>query len=149
MQECPIRDKRAIQQLYNDILPMLGQHIHKNIAPVLPLFENFTLERLLDTWTKDPAADPDKEVSIDNGNVQYLGLILRLEGFNKPGVEPFDLRKDLLFKLEYNHYTVGPDKNTTWLERDYLQRWETADYETIASKWGDALVEELTEKLKG
>ncbi|MER2997919.1 hypothetical protein [Pontibacter populi] len=148
MEERHTRDKQAIQQLYNDILPALGQQIHNNIAPVIELFENFTLERLLDTWTKDPT-DIEKEVSIENGNIQNLGLKIRLEGFNKPGVEPFDMTKDLLFKLEHDNYTVGPNKNTTWLEKEYLQRWSASEYETIAGKWSDELVEEITEKLKG
>ncbi|WP_162427225.1 hypothetical protein [Pontibacter pudoricolor] len=148
MEERPARDKKAIQQLYNDVLPALGQHIHNNIAPVIELFENFTLERLLDTWTKDPA-DNEKEVTIENGNIQNLGLKIRLEGFNKPGVEPFDMTKDLLFKLEHDNYTVGPDKNTTWLEKEYLQRWTPAEFETIAGKWSDELVEDITGKLQG
>ena len=148
MEERQLRDKKAIQQLYNDVLAELGQHIHKNLEPVIPLFENFSLERLLDTWTKDPT-DSEKEVSVENGNVQNLGLRLRLEGFNKPGAEPFDITKDLLLKLEHDNYTIGPDKNNTWLEKEYLQRWTPAEYETIAGKWIDELIEEITEKLQG
>ncbi|HEY4651717.1 MAG TPA: hypothetical protein VIG72_09890 [Pontibacter sp.] len=146
MEERHIRDKQAIQQLYNDILPALGQAVHQNLAPVLQLFENFTLERQLDTWTKDPA-NPEKEVSIENGNVQQLGLKLRLEGFNKPGTEPFDLTKDLLFRLHFNYYSVGPDKEIIWLERDYLQRWQTQELQTIAGQFCDAVIDSLTEKL--
>lgn len=148
MHEQHTRDKKAIQQLYNDILPALGQQINQNLEPVIPLFENFVLERLLDTWTKDPA-NPEDEVSIENGNIQNLGLRLRLEGFNQAGVEPFDITKDLLFKLEHANYTVGPDKNTTWLEKEYLQRWQASEYVEIAGKWGDELVDEITEKLRG
>ena len=148
MEEKQMRDKKGIQQLYNDVLAELGKHIHINLAPVIPLFENFVLERLLDTWTKDPT-DSEKEVSIENGNVQNVGLRLRLEGFNRQGAEPFDITKDLLFKLEHDNYTIGPDKNTTWLEKEHLERWTTAEYETIATQWGDELVDEITEKLQG
>ncbi|MBB6612414.1 hypothetical protein H7F15_15310 [Pontibacter sp. Tf4] len=146
MEDRPLRDKKAIQQLYNDVLPALAQQVHQGLQPVLALFENFTLERLLDTRTKDPA-DPEKEVSIENGNVQLLGLKLRLEGFNKPGTEPFDLTKDLLFKLHYNYYGVGPDKENTWLEKNYLERWQTAETQTIASQFCDAVIDGLTERL--
>lgn len=146
MEDRPLRDKKAIQQLYNDVLPPLAQQVHQSLQPVLGMFENFTLERLLDTRTKDPA-DPEKEVTIENGNVQLLGLKLRLEGFNKRGIEPFDLTQDLLFKLHYNYYSVGPDKENTWLEKDYLQRWQTAELQTIAGKFSDAVVDALTEKL--
>lgn len=146
MEERHIRDKKAIQQLYNDILPQLAQLVHQNLQPVFPLFENFTLERLLDTRTKDPA-DPEKEVSVEQGNVQQLGLKLKLEGFNKPGTEPFGLTKDLLFKLHYNYYSVGPDKDTDWLEKDYLQRWQTDELQTIAGQFSDAVIDSLTEKL--
>ncbi|NDK55280.1 hypothetical protein [Pontibacter fetidus] len=148
MEERHTRDKKAIQQLYNDILPALGQHIHEALEPVLALFENFTLERLLDTWTKDPT-DNEKEVSLDNGNIQNLGLKLRLEGFNQGSVAPFDMTKDLLFKLEHDSYTVGPNKNTTWMEKAYLQRWSVPEFESIAGKWTDELVDEITEKLQG
>ena len=147
MEERHPRDKKAIQQLYNDVLPLLGQQIHNSLEPVLPLFENFTLERLLDTWTKDPA-NTEKEVSIENGNIQNVGLRLRLEGFNKPGAEPFDLTKNLLFKLEHNFYIVGPTKDINWLEKDYLQRWSVSEYDMVAGNWCDELIEELTEKIK-
>ena len=147
MQDYTTRNKEAIQQLYNTILPALAQAIHQNLAPVTELFENFVLERVLDTWTKDPAADSDKAISIENGNVQQMGLKLRLEGFNKPGVEPFDITKDLVFKLEYSSYTVGPDKQNTWLEKQYLQKWESSEYGLIAEKWSEEVIDSITLKL--
>lgn len=147
MEEQTVRDKQAILQLYDTVLPALAQYINQNIAPIIPLFENFVLERLLDTWTKGPGADPDAEISIENGNVQQLGLKLRLEGFNKDGVEPFDIAKDLLFKLENNSYTVGPDKNNSWLEKAYMQRWVKIEFEMIAGKWSDELIDAVMKRL--
>lgn len=141
------RNKQAILHLYNTILPALAQYINQNIPPVTALFNDFNLERLIDTWTKDPADDM-AEVSVDNGNVQQLGLKLRLEGFTRAGAGAFDLNKDLLFKLDRNSYTIGPDKNTTWLEKEYLQRWETAEYETVASKWTEELIDAVTERIE-
>ncbi|TPE44234.1 hypothetical protein [Pontibacter mangrovi] len=149
MSQYPTRDKQSIQQLYNTILPALAEQIHQSIAPVLPMFDNFTLERVIDTWTRDPsAADTSEVVSVENGNVQQLGLRLRLEGFQKPGVEAFNLAKDLVFKLEYSSYTVGPDKNNVWLEKPYLERWEKTELEDVAGKWSEELVEELTQRLQ-
>lgn len=146
--EQPRRDKEAIQHLYNTVLPALAEHIHRNITPILPLFDTFGLERLIDTWTRDPADEADAEVSLEEGNVQQVGLKLRLEGFQKPGIETFDLTKDLIFKLEYNSYTVGPDKITAWLEKPYLQRWEKPEYEEVARRWSEELVEDLTQRLE-
>jgi hypothetical protein len=142
------RDKQAIQHLYNTVLPELAQHIHHNLAAIIPLFDNFNLERMIDTWTKDPAANSATEISIENGNVQQLGLRLRLEGFKKAGTDTFDLAKDLVFKLEPDSYTIGPDKHTSWLEKDYLERWDKATYEMIAGKWSEALIDELTQRLE-
>ncbi|WP_299823934.1 hypothetical protein [uncultured Pontibacter sp.] len=142
------RNKQTIQHLYNTILPALAQHINQNITPVTALFNDFGLERLVDTWTKDPTAAEAEEVSIENGNVQQLGLKLRLEGFKRAGAGAFDLTKDLIFKLERNCYTVGPDKNTNWLEKEYSQRWETSEYETIAARWSEELVDAITERIQ-
>jgi hypothetical protein len=147
MQERHTRDTQAIQQLYNNTLPELAQQIHQNLAAVIPLFNDFGLERIIDTWTKDPAASSAVEVSIENGNVQQVGLRLRLEGFQRAGAEAFDVTKDLLFKLERNFYTVGPDKNINWLEKDYLQRWDKSEYEQIAGKWSEELIDEITQRL--
>ncbi|MHC2993208.1 hypothetical protein OB13_17075 [Pontibacter sp. HJ8] len=147
MQERHIRDKQAIQQLYNTTLAELAQQIHQNLAAVIPLFNDFGLERIIDTWTKDPAAGSAVEVSIENGNVQQVGLRLRLEGFQRAGAEAFDVTKDLLFKLERNFYIVGPDKNINWLEKDYLQRWDKSEYEQIAGKWSEELIDEITQRL--
>lgn len=147
MQERHTRDKQAIQQLYNNTLPELAQQIHQNLAAVIPLFNDFGLERIIDTWTKDPAASSAVEVSIENGNVQQVGLRLRLEGFQRAGAEAFDVTKDLLFRLERNFYTVGPDKNINWLEKEYLQRWDKSEYEQIAGKWSEELIDEITQRL--
>lgn len=148
MEEQHTRDKQSIQQLYNNILPALAQHIHENIAPVIPLFDNFFLERIIDTWTKDPAANPAVEISIENGNVQQLGLRLRLEGFQRAGAEAFDLSKDLLFKLEHSSYSVGPDQHNSWLEKEYQQRWEQTAYQEIAERWSEELIDELTQRIE-
>lgn len=146
--EQPTRDKQAIQHLYNTILPTLAEQIHQSILPILPLFDNFGLERVIDTWTRDPASDADEVISVEKGNVQQLGLKLRLEGFQKPGVETFDLTKDVLFKLDYSSYTVGPDKNTSWLEKPYLQRWDKEEYKEVASRWSEELIDDLTQRLE-
>lgn len=146
--EQPTRDKQAIQHLYNTILPALAEQIHQSILPILPLFDNFGLERVIDTWTRDPASDADEVISVEKGNVQQLGLKLRLEGFQKPGVETFDLTKDVLFKLDYSSYNVGPDKNTSWLEKPYLQRWDKEEYKEVASRWSEELIDDLTQRLE-
>ena len=147
MQDSTSRNKHTIQLLYNNVLPLLAQHIHQNLTPIIPLFDNFVLERLLDTWTRDPATDPAEEISVENGNVHQMGLKLRLEGFRRPGVEAYDMNKNLLFILERNSYTVGPDKHNSWLERDYGQRWEQEEYEHIAQKWSEELIDDITKRL--
>lgn len=148
MQEHTQRNKQTIQHLYDIILPELARHMHQHLTAVTPLFDNFRLERLIDTWTKEPGASEDTEVSIENGNVQQLGLKLQLEGFQRAGIEAFDLTKDLLFKLERSCYTVGPDKQNSWLEKEYGQRWEKTDYESITERWIEELVDAITKKLE-
>lgn len=148
MNDQSTRSKQTIQHLYDTILPELAQHISKNIAPVTALFHDFTLERLIDTWTKDPAADETEVISIENGNIQQMGLKLNLEGFQQPGTGAFDITKNLLFKLDRNSYTVGPDKNTTWLEKEYLQRWSINEYEMVASNWAEEVIDAITQRLE-
>jgi hypothetical protein len=148
MQDRPLRDKQALQQLYNTVLPELARHIHQHLADVVALFHDFRLERLLDTWTREPGTDAGTEISLENGNVQQMGLRLQLEGFERVGAQNFDLSKDLLFRLERNFYTVGPDKENHWLEKDYLQRWDQAEYELVAERWLEQLIDDLTQKLE-
>lgn len=149
MQEQALRDKQTILHLYNTILPELAKHIHQHLTEVIALFHDFNLERIIDTWTKDPDATPSQEISVENGNVQQLGLRLRLEGFQRAGADAFDLSKDLLFRLERNFYTVGPErKNIMWLEKDYLQRWDRSEYETVAGKWIEQLIDDMTQRLE-
>ncbi|WP_018478995.1 hypothetical protein [Pontibacter roseus] len=148
MEAQPVRDKQSIQHLYNTILPELAKHIHQNLSAVIPLFHDFHLERIIDTWTKDPDASYGTEVSVENGNVQQVGLRLRLEGFERPGADNFDISKDLLFKLERGSYTVGPDKHNIWLEKEYLQRWEKPEYQEVAGKWIEELIDAITQRLE-
>ncbi|MEJ8803474.1 hypothetical protein [Pontibacter sp. H249] len=140
------RNKQAILHLYETVLPALAQYINQNITPITALFDDFNLERLMDTWTKDPT-DEEADISIENGNVQQLGLKLRLQGFKRAGAEAFDLTKDLIFKLERNSYTVGSKKDAAWLEKEYLQRWETSEYELVATKWAEELIDAVTERI--
>ncbi|MCJ8167317.1 hypothetical protein MKJ04_20925 [Pontibacter sp. E15-1] len=148
MEDRSPRTKQTIQHLYDTILPKLAEHLHQNLAPVTPLFADFSLERLLDTWTKDPHASHDTVVSLENGNIQRLGLRLRLEGFQKVGAEAFDISKDLLFLLDQQFYTVGPDQHTNWLEKSYLQRWEQSEYDLIAERWSEDLIDDITQRLQ-
>lgn len=148
MQERPLRDKQALQQLYNTILPELAKHMHQHLADVIALFNDFRLERIIDTWTRETGADADTEISIEKGNVQQMGLRLRLEGFQRVGADNFDLTKDLFFKLDRNFYTVGPDKENIWIEKDYLQRWDHVEYEQVAEKWTEQLIDDLTQRLE-
>ena len=143
------RDKESILHLYNKVLPKLAERIYQNLPEVTPLFDDFGLEKVVDTWTKDRNASSEKEISIDNGNVQQVGLKLRLTGFQAAGAQTFDLNKDLIFKLEYSSYEVGPDKNTRWLEKPYLENWTSKEMDEIADRWCEEIIDEITQKLQG
>lgn len=142
------RDKDSLQHLYNNILPMLASRIHSNLTEITPLFNDFGLERVVDVWTKSPDADDDTPISIENGNVQLMGLKLRLEGFQSAAVPPFDITKDLLFILGHSTYEVGPNKNTIWVEKLYFEKWTETETADIAQRWCDHLIEEITQRLE-
>ncbi|GGK68497.1 hypothetical protein ACD591_17170 [Rufibacter glacialis] len=142
------RDKEAVLHLYNKILPPLAEKIYQNLTEVTPLFDDFHLEKVVDTWTKDRNTTSEKEISLENGNVQQMGLRLRLNGFQAAGAQTFDLSKDLVFLLEYSTYTVGPDKNTRWLEKPYLESWTSKEMEETASRWCEEIIDEITQKLQ-
>ncbi|AKQ45616.1 hypothetical protein TH63_08075 [Rufibacter radiotolerans] len=143
------RDKEGLLHLYNKVLPPLAEKTFQHLQEVIPLFDDFKLEKVLDTWSKDKNASSEKEISLENGNVQQMGLRVQLTGFQKAGAQTFDVSKDLVFFLEYSSYIVGPDKNTAWLERFYLQPWSARELEEIAEKWTDEVIEEITHKLQG
>ncbi|MCC9136056.1 hypothetical protein ACFSKU_16415 [Pontibacter silvestris] len=142
------RDKDSILQLYNKVLPALAEHINQNLTEVIPLFHDYLLERLVDTWTKSPDASNETPISIENGNVQQMGLRLRLEGFQRAGVPPFDVTKDLLFKLMLTTYEVGPNKNNVWAEKQYYEAWTPRETEDIAQKWSEELIGEIMQRLE-
>lgn len=142
------RDKDAIQHLYNTVLPNLAARIHGNLTEITLLFHDFGLERVVDVWTKSPDADDDTPISIENGNVQLMGLKLRLEGFQSTAAPPFDVIKDLLFILGHNTYEVGPDKNTIWVEKLYFEKWSESETAGTAQRWCDDLIEEITQRLE-
>ncbi|GAB2537442.1 hypothetical protein [Rufibacter soli] len=142
------RDKEGLLHLYNKVLPPLAEKIFQHLQEVVPLFDDFKLEKVIDTWTKDKHASTDKEISLENGNVQQMGLKVQLTGFQKAGAQTFDVNKDLVFFLEYSSYIVGPDKNTAWLERFYLQPWTPQEMEDLAEKWTDEVIEDITKKLQ-
>lgn len=142
------RDKDAILHLYNKTLPTLATRVHLNLAEITPLFDDFGLEKVVDIWTKDPDASDDTPVSIDNGNVQYMGLKLRLEGFQRAGAPPFDVAKDLLFKLGHMTYEVKPDKNNVWLEKLYGEAWSESETADIAQRWCEDVIDEITQRLE-
>lgn len=142
------RNKESILRLYNNLLPALAERIHEEIASLTPLFHDFNLERVVDTWTKDPDVYYHEPISIDNGNVEYLGLQLRLEGFLKPGVPPFDLYKELFLKLEPARYSLGTGKNNIWVEKAYNQSWTEKELKEVADRWSAELIDDLTQRLE-
>ncbi|MBA9078749.1 MULTISPECIES: hypothetical protein [Rufibacter] len=142
------KDKDSILHLYNQILPKLAERIYQNLTEVFPLFDDFRLEKMADTWTKDKTNPTDKEISLENGNVAQIGLRLQLLGFHRAGADAFDLAKDLLFKLEHTSYTVGPSPDKTWLEKLYFEPWSSAELTDIASRWSEEVVDDLTQQLQ-
>ncbi|MFD3003342.1 hypothetical protein ACFS7Z_23480 [Pontibacter toksunensis] len=142
------RDKDSILHLYNKILPTLATRIHINLAEITPLFHDFGLEKIVDIWTRNVDASDDTQISIENGNVQQMGLRLRLEGFQRAGAPPFDITKDLLFKLSHTSYEVGSGKNTVWLEKLYYEAWTEDETADIAQRWCEEVVDEITLRLE-
>jgi hypothetical protein len=142
------RNKETILKLYNKLLPTLAERIHQEIAPITQMFNDFNLERVVDTWTKDPEVYYHEPISIENGNIEYLGLQLRLEGFLRPGIPPFDLYKELLVKLEPARYGLGAGKNDIWVEKAYDQTWTEKELKELADRWCAELIEDLTQRLE-
>jgi hypothetical protein len=142
------RDKDAIQHLYDKTLPALAARIHQKLLEITPLFHDFRLEKVVDTWSKDPDASDDTPISIENGNVKQMGLRLRLEGFQGAAAPPFDISKDLLFELMQAMYQVSPDRNGDKIEKYYYQPWTEAEIEEVAQRWCNELIDEITERLE-
>ncbi|WP_224996740.1 hypothetical protein [Cesiribacter sp. SM1] len=142
------RDKDALLHLYNKTLPALAARIHQNLQEITPLFHNFLLEKAVDTWTKDPDANTDSAISIENGNVQQMALRLRLEGFQRAGVPAFDISKNLVFELGRAMYTVSPDKDGDEIEKQYYQPWTESEIREVAQRWCDDLIDEITQRLE-
>ncbi|MGV3504806.1 MAG: hypothetical protein ACO1O1_13945 [Adhaeribacter sp.] len=141
------RSKESILQLYHHFLPSLASVIHQEIVPLISLFHDFNLEKVVDTWTREPGIYYPDPLSIENGNIEYLGLQLRLEGYNQPGVLPFDLYKELVLKLEPGRYGLGSGKNDIWVEKAYGQKWTKAELQEVSEKWCGELLDELTRRL--
>ncbi|PRY14215.1 hypothetical protein CLV24_10425 [Pontibacter ummariensis] len=142
------RNKETIRQLLDKVLPQLATHLNNNLTEIIPLFHDYKLERVVDIWTRGPEADPDEEISVENGNVQQIGLRLRLEGFTRAGAHSFDMSKDLILKLDTDKYEVAPDKYKVWLEKDYEEAWTQQELERVAEKWCNELIEEITQRLE-
>lgn len=142
------RNKENILRLYDNLLPALAKRIHQEISPLIALFHDFNLERVIDTWTRDPEVYYHEAISVENGNIEYLALQLRLEGFLKPGVAPFDLYKVLLLKLQPASYGLGTGKNEIWVEKDYDQAWTEAELAEVTERWCAELIEDLTQRLE-
>nr|WP_240336954.1 hypothetical protein [Rufibacter sp. SYSU D00308] len=126
----------------------MAERIYADLTDVTPLFDDFGLEKIVDTWSRDRQMASDQELSLENGNVPLMGLRLRLNGFQAGGRHTFDLSKDLVFNLEYTSYTVGPDKNTQWLEKPYLEPWSTSELDEVAAQWVGLVIEEITQKVQ-
>lgn len=148
MEEQHPRNKETLQQLYDNVLPALAARIHEHLAPIIPMFDDFRLERLVDTWTKEPDITPGTEVSIDQGNVQRMGLRLLLQGFHRSGVTPFDISRDLVLELEPYSYAVKADKHSSWLTKSYRHNWTATELEEVAERWCGQLIELITERLQ-
>jgi hypothetical protein len=143
-----IRNKQTILKLYDNLLPALAKHINQELSPVIPLFNDYNLERVVDTWTKDPQVYYPEALSIENGNIEYLGLQLRLEGFLQPGIPPFDLYKEVLLKLDRAQYGLGEGRNSIWVEKTYEETWTEAELKQVAERWCAGLIEDLTQRLQ-
>lgn len=130
------RDKEGLQQVYNKVLPPLAEKVYAQLQEIIPMFDDFKLEKILDTWTRDKNTDSSQEISLENGNVPFMGLRVQLLGFQRGGGHTFDLSKDLVFTMDYSSYTVGPDKNTRWAEKAYPSPWTNPELNELAQSGG-------------
>lgn len=141
------KDKDALLHLYQTILPKLAEQSYRNLTEVLPLFDDFRLEKVVDTWTRNQENPSEKEPSLENGNVAQMGLRLQLMGFQRSGIAAFDVVRDLVFKLEHSFYTVGTDGATAWLEKPYYQTWSPTELDEIAQRWCEDVMDAIARQL--
>jgi predicted nuclease of restriction endonuclease-like (RecB) superfamily len=142
------KDKEAILQLFNKVLPALEDKITRCLEEVVPLFHDFTLTKRINHTSKPGYANVDLEAILERENVDLLGLTLRLEGFKKASTQAFGVYKDLIFTLQPYKYSVGPERDNLWEERLYHQEWSDLDLQEIAEKWSEEIVEEITKRLE-
>jgi len=142
-----IKDKDTVQHLYHHVLPKLAERAYAHLTEVIPLFHDFGLEKVVDTWTKDQSNPSEKPISLENGNVSQMGLRLQLLGFQRPGLPAFDVAKDLVLKLEHTSYAIGPDRTTTWLEKLYGQPWTPSELDEIAHRWSEEVIDAIAQQL--
>ncbi|WP_224995932.1 hypothetical protein [Cesiribacter sp. SM1] len=148
MSENQKRDKGATRDLYEKTLPLLANGIHAKLAEITPLFRDFHLEKMMNTWSRSSEDRSDLPISIENGNVLQMGLRLRLEDFQRAGVIPFSIVKDMVFNLEDTVYQVVSDKGEVWQEKGYYQQWSKQEVEDLTRRWCDALIEDITNRLE-
>ncbi|MFC6998891.1 hypothetical protein [Rufibacter roseus] len=141
------KDRDSLLHIHNQILPKLAEKVYQNLAEVIPMFDDFRLEKVVDTWTKDRQNPSQKELSLENGNVARMGLRLQLIGFQRPGISAFDVAKDLIFHLEHTTYSVGPDLHTKWQEKRYFQPWTNPELDQIAQQFAGEVIDDITNQL--
>lgn len=142
------RDREALLHLYHKTLPRLGAAMQENLAEIKPLFHDFHLERVVDTWTRSPEASAGEEISLENGNVRQMLLRVRLEGFHCAGAPPFDVTKELHFQLKRSVYEVGSDKENAWVEKRYGQPWAESEIREVAQRWSGELIDEVAQRME-
>ncbi len=141
------KNKESLLHLYNTVLTQLAQQIHGHLTEIIPLFDDYNLEKVVDTFTKDRENPSDIPLSLENGNVGQIGLRLQLLGFQQPGAPAFDVAKDLVLLLGHSTFTVGPDRNTVWLEKPYGQGWTKNEGEEIAQSWTAEVIDAISAQL--
>lgn len=143
-----MRDKRSLLHLYEKVLPALATSIHAKLTAITPLFHDFLLEKVVDSWTQAPDARHEAPISLENGNVHYMGLRLRLEGFQRAGVPPFDVSQEFVFTLWRGGYSLGPDKKNIWEEKEYEHAWTATETEALAQRWCNEVIDSITLRLQ-
>ncbi|GAB3832828.1 hypothetical protein GCM10028895_51070 [Pontibacter rugosus] len=137
------KDKDAVVDLFDRVLPELAARITKCLDEVIPLFTGFWLAKRVNSLSKPNYTTEELEEAWQRENVNLVGLSLRLEGFKKAGTKAFNVSTDVIFVLENYKYGVGPTREKAWVEKLYHQEWTESELQELAEKCCEEVIEEI------
>lgn len=146
-----IREKVSpffISRVFTEVLPRIEEMArHVLETEIFPLFMTSALYKTINESDFCYLTSVDLQARLLRDTVQSVGLLVRLTGFKRAGLDTFELAKGLFIYFDEYAYQIGDSRSNIWLKKLYHKDITENELSSIVQTWINVIIDEINRKI--